>query len=96
MLPIIGQMLSDQLPKAAGSVPIWTRRAQIKKWPLSRALKCGIELAEALNYCRAPHARAPIAPARTPTLRHDGPPHRRPALATPFATPSSCLRLTLA
>lgn len=51
VLPIIGQMLSDQLPKPSGTVPVWTRRAQCKRWPLSRALRCGVELAEALHYC---------------------------------------------
>lgn len=51
VMPIISQMLSDSLPKPADAVPVWTRRAQVKQWPLSRALRCGMELAEALHYC---------------------------------------------
>eukprot|EP00966_Prymnesium_polylepis_P293974 6789297-Prymnesium_polylepis.1 len=54
VMPIISQMLSDSLPKPADVVPVWTRRTQVKQWPLSRALRCGMELAEALHYCRAP------------------------------------------
>jgi len=51
VMPVLYQLLSAELPKAVGTVPVWTRRAQVKRWPLSRALKYGIELAEALHYC---------------------------------------------
>ena len=44
-------VLSAELPKLDDSVPIWTRQAQVKKWPLTRALRTGLELAEALHYC---------------------------------------------
>jgi len=44
-------VLSAELPKCPDSVPFWTRRSQIKKWPLSRALRIGLQLAEALHYC---------------------------------------------
>ena len=46
-------VLSAELPKLDDSVPIWTRQAQVKKWPLTRALRTGLELAEALHYCHA-------------------------------------------
>jgi serine/threonine protein kinase len=46
-------VLSAELPKSADSVPFWTRSAQVKKWPMTRALRVGMELAEALHYCHA-------------------------------------------
>ena len=46
-------VLSAELPKSADSVPFWTRSAQVKKWPMKRALRVGMELAEALHYCHA-------------------------------------------
>ena len=44
-------VLSAELPRPADSVPFWTRRSEVKKWPLTRALRTGLELAEALHYC---------------------------------------------
>ena len=44
-------VLSAELPRPADSVPFWTRRSEVKKWPLTRALHTGLELAEALHYC---------------------------------------------
>jgi len=46
-------VLSAELPKPSDSVPFWTRRSQVRKWPLGRALRIGIQLAEALHYCHA-------------------------------------------
>lgn len=43
--------LSTSLPRSADQVACWTRRAEVRRWPLSRALQVGLELAEALRYC---------------------------------------------
>jgi len=51
IMPVIGRMLNDELPKPLGTVSVWQRRSQCKAWPLSRALKCGLELGEALLHC---------------------------------------------
>ena len=42
--------LSKVLPRPADEVPYWERRSASKRWPLARALQCGLELAEALAY----------------------------------------------
>ena len=47
----LAAVLSNELPKSAESVPSWTRKAQCKKWPMSRALHVARELAAALRYC---------------------------------------------
>ena len=58
-------------------VPIWERRAATRRWPLSRALQCGLELAEARSQRDrnpAPHltpiSRLSHASYLTPTSRH--------------------------
>jgi serine/threonine protein kinase len=51
VIEMLATVLSAELPKLDDSVPIWTRQAQVKKWPLTRALRTGLELAEALHYC---------------------------------------------
>jgi len=43
--------LSTALPRSADKVACWTRRAEVKRWPLARSLQLGLELAEALRYC---------------------------------------------
>jgi len=53
VMPVISTILSNELPKAPGSVPVWTRRTQCKRWPLIRGLRCGLQLAEALHYCHS-------------------------------------------
>ena len=47
----LASVLSSELPKPASTVPIWTRRAQVKAWPLGRALRLALQLAEAIHYC---------------------------------------------
>jgi len=44
-------VLSSALPPPAASASVFERRAGVKRWPLLRALQCGLELAEALRYC---------------------------------------------
>ena len=51
VLERLHELLSAALPKSADGLPYWERRRQTGKWPLARALQCGLELAEALRYC---------------------------------------------
>jgi len=51
VLERLSTVLSSELPKPADSVPFWTRRSSVKKWPFVRALRLGLQLAEALDYC---------------------------------------------
>lgn len=50
-LELLSSVLSRELPKTVEEVPIWTRQRAIKKWPLSRAIRVGTGIAEALHYC---------------------------------------------
>lgn len=43
--------LTSLLPPPKDNVPIWTWRAAVRAWPLSRALDYGVALAGALAYC---------------------------------------------
>ena len=43
--------LSEVLPPPKDNVPIWTWRAAVRAWPLSRAVEHGVALAAALAYC---------------------------------------------
>lgn len=43
--------LIASLPRPPETIPFWERRAAARRWPLSRALQCGLELAEALRHC---------------------------------------------
>ena len=38
--------LTASLPQPADTLPFWERRAAARRWPLSRALQCGLQLAE--------------------------------------------------
>lgn len=51
VLEKLDTVLSAELPKASDSVPFWTRRSQVKKWPITRALRVARELADAMHYC---------------------------------------------
>jgi len=51
VLDRLKSVLSATLPKPADQVPIWERRSATKRWPLVRALQCGLELADALRFC---------------------------------------------
>jgi hypothetical protein len=41
--------LTALLPQPADTLPFWQRRAAARRWPLSRALQCGLQLAEVEN-----------------------------------------------
>lgn len=43
--------LAADLPGPSETTPFWRRRSQCKKWPLTRALSCGEQLASALRFC---------------------------------------------
>ena len=47
----LGRLLSSELPGQVETTPIWRRLPQCRKWPLSRALGCGVQLASALAFC---------------------------------------------
>ena len=51
VLEKLSTVLSNELPKSAGSVPLWTRKSQCKRWPLLRALTAARDLAIAMHYC---------------------------------------------
>ena len=51
VLEKLQSVLSNDLPKSSDAVPFWTRRTQVKKWPLIRGLQVAKQLAEALSYC---------------------------------------------
>jgi len=51
VLSVLTSVLSNDLPQSADNVPFWTRRAEVKRWPLTRALRCGVQLARAIKYC---------------------------------------------
>jgi len=53
VLERLSTILSAELPKPAESVPFWTRRSGVRKWPLRRALTVALQLAEALDYCHS-------------------------------------------
>ena len=44
-------VLSALLPTDETTTPFWVHREQVRQWPLSRALHCGLELARALAFC---------------------------------------------
>ena len=47
----LGRTLQSELPGDFDATPFWSRIPQCKKWPLSRALHCAIQLGSALAYC---------------------------------------------
>eukprot|EP00908_Phaeocystis_cordata_P000897 Transcript_10977.p1 GENE.Transcript_10977~~Transcript_10977.p1 ORF type:complete len:366 (-),score=55.70 Transcript_10977:558-1655(-) len=51
VLEQLKETLTAALPKPSDQVSFWERRSMCKRWPLSRALHVGFELAEALRYC---------------------------------------------
>ncbi len=50
VLDLLKSTLKEELPGAFGEVPFWTRWRGVRRWPLSRALDCGVQLASALHY----------------------------------------------
>eukprot|EP00965_Chrysotila_dentata_P111329 3680965-Pleurochrysis_carterae.AAC.1 len=48
---VLKSILIDELPKVPGDGPFWQRLFAIREWPLARALRTGVQLAEALRYC---------------------------------------------
>ena len=51
VLPRLESVLADELPSDPSSMAFWVRRRQVKAWPLSRAIRHGIDLSRALEYC---------------------------------------------
>ena len=51
IVSVLASVLSQELPRAADTVPFWVRWREVKRWPLTRALDCGIQLARAIKYC---------------------------------------------
>ena len=51
VLDLLSSVLVSELPRSAESVPFWVRWREVKRWPLSRAIKCARQLGEALRYC---------------------------------------------
>lgn len=47
----LSQVLAAELPPPARSASIFERRAAVKRWPMLRALRYGLQLALALHYC---------------------------------------------
>ena len=43
--------LAQLLPRDPDAVPFWVQWGAKRRWPLSRALDCGLQLARALAYC---------------------------------------------
>lgn len=50
LVDMLQSTLHAELPGAFGEVPFWRRWRGCKRWPLARAVRCGIELADALHY----------------------------------------------
>jgi len=46
----LATVLSKELPKPFAEASLWARQKSIKRWPMQRAVRCGMELASALNY----------------------------------------------
>jgi len=51
VMPCLANVLAAALPRDESSVSIWTRRRDVRAWPLSRAVEYGRQLADALSYC---------------------------------------------
>jgi len=51
IIELLGCTLTSQLPRDPDTVPFWVRWREVKRWPLSRALHCARQLAQALKYC---------------------------------------------
>jgi len=51
VLSVLTSVLSNDLPQSADNVPFWTRRAEVNRWPMTRALCYGVQLARAIKYC---------------------------------------------
>ena len=47
----LSRTLSAELPEDSDATPIWRRVQQCRRWPLSRALSCAVQLSSALAYC---------------------------------------------
>jgi serine/threonine protein kinase len=53
LTPLLHTTLEAELPGDRDSTALWTRRAALKRWPLARSLRLGLELARALNHCHS-------------------------------------------
>ena len=51
IIELLASVLHKELPRDVDTVPFWVRWREVKAWPLSRALNCGVQLARALKYC---------------------------------------------
>ena len=51
VMALLASVLSAELPRSNDTVPVWVRWRDQRKWPLSRALRYGVELGCALRYC---------------------------------------------
>tara|TARA_B100000795_G_scaffold15169_1_gene10278 strand:- start:1158 stop:2096 length:939 start_codon:yes stop_codon:yes gene_type:complete len=51
VMPVLASTLAAALPRPVEEVGLFKRRAQIKAWPLVRAVRCAVQLGRALRYC---------------------------------------------
>ena len=49
--PQLATVLSAVLPKSLDDVGWCARHSQVKQWPLTRAVRCGVQLGRALRHC---------------------------------------------
>lgn len=84
VLEQLKETLTAALPKPSDQVSFWERRSMCKRWPLSRALHVGFELAEARR------AR-PSSPADSAGVEHSPRP-RPPTMPLDFLPSAQALR----
>jgi len=51
VMPLLGSTLSAALPRPMDEVSLLKHRAQVKAWPLVRAVRLAVQLGRALRYC---------------------------------------------
>ena len=51
VMPVLASTLTAALPRPVEEVGLFKRRAQVKEWPLVRAVRCAVQLGRALRYC---------------------------------------------
>lgn len=51
VLEVLSSILAKELPRDPDVVPFWVHWRECKKWPLSRCIDVGSQLAGALKYC---------------------------------------------
>ena len=62
----LASTLAAALPRTAEEVGPFKRRAQVKAWPLVRAVRCAVQLAQALRCARLRLQPLPALPRRPP------------------------------